>query len=244
VRDPAHPGHDAFRELRHKVSLYEARNRMPHGEHTDRVAAALLQVAVENGIPPHKAHLARDPATGQTHLLDRTDPFKSESQCPRIAVNMQQLSSQSVTTSSQRIDETISRHEAAATQAQARTQHQSQALATLSFEDQVMFARIRRDVPGHISDDHVGLAMRNAKQEGMRDAGSIGAVMMIGDQLYVRGQGEAAKDLTVDVTKAAPTMQSSVEATNTLNEQRLQQLAQQQSHSTQDDPGPKGARLG
>lgn len=243
VRNPEHPGHDAFRELRHKVSLYEARQGIPHGEHTERVAAALLQTAVENGIPPHKAQLAKDPATGQTHLLDRRDPFQSEQQCPRVAVDVMRMSSQPVDTSSQRLDQTVSRHDTAA-QAQQRTPQQSQALAALGLDDQMLFARIRRDLPGHVSDDHAALAMQRARQEGLRDAGNLGTVMMIGSEVYLRGHGEAAKDLKVDTTAAAPPPQATVDAVNMANQQKTPPSAQQQNHPTQDDQAPRLARFG
>jgi hypothetical protein len=242
VRNPEHPGHEAFRELRHKVSLYESRQGIPHGEHTDRVAAALLQTAVESGIPPHKAHLAKDPATGQTHLLDRRDPFQSEQQCPRVAVDVMRMSSQPIDTSSQRLDETVSRH-AAPAQTQERTLQQSQALAALGLDDQMLFARIRRDLPGHVSDDHAALAMQRAKQEGLRDAGSIGTVMMIGGDIYLRGHGEAAKDLKVDTATPAPPLQATVDAVNALNQQKSQTSAQQHALA-QEDQAPRLARLG
>jgi hypothetical protein len=242
VRNPEHPGHEAFRELRHKVSLYESRQGIPHGEHTDRVAAALLHAAVENGIPPHKAHLAKDPATGQTRLLDRRDPFQSEQQCPRVAVDVVRMSSQPIDTSSRRLDEAVSRHDAPA-QAQPRTPQQSQALAALGLDDQRLFARIRRDLPGHVSDDHAALAMQRAKQEGLRDAGSIGTVMMIGGDIYLRGHGEAPKDLKVDAGVAAPPLQATADAVNTLNQQKSQTSAQQHALA-QEDQAPRLARLG
>lgn len=242
VRNPEHPGHEAFRELRHKVSLYESRQGIPHGEHTDRVAAALLQTAVESGIPPHKAQLAKDPATGHTLLLDRRDPFQSEQQCPRVAVDVMRMSSQPIDASSQRLDETVSRH-AVPAQTQERTPQQSQALAALGLDDQMLFARIRRDLPGHVSDDHAALAMQRARQEGLRDAGSIGTVMMIGGDIYLRGHGEASKDLKVDAGVAAPPLQATVDALNALNQQKTPTSAQQHALA-QDDQAPRLARLG
>lgn len=207
-----------------------------------RRPAALLQTAVESGIPPHKAHLAKDPATGHTRLLDRRDPFQSEQQCPRVAVDVMRMSSQPIDTSSQRLDETVSRH-AAPAQTQQRTPLQSQALAALGLDDQMLFARIRRDLPGHVSDDHAALAMQRARQEGLRDAGSIGTVMMIGGDIYLRGHGEASKDLKVDAGVAAPPLQATVDAVNTLNQQKMQTSAQQHALA-RDDQAPRLARLG
>lgn len=233
VRSPEHPSHDAFRELRHKVSLYEARQGIPHGEHTDRVAAALLQTAVENGIPPHKAQLVKDPATGKTQLFDRRDPFQSEQQCPRLAVDVVRMSSQPIETSSRHIDDLVSRHDASA-RAPQRTAQQP-ALAALDLDDQRLFARIRQDLPGHVSDDHAALAMQRAKQAGLRDAGSIDTVMMIGSDIYLRGHGEAAKDLKVDTAAAAPPLQATVDAVN---------IANRQTAPTQDEQAPRLARVG
>ncbi|MBX3713429.1 MAG: hypothetical protein KF800_15835 [Lysobacter sp.] len=68
--------------------------------------------------------------------------------------------------------------------------------------------------------------------------------MMIGSEVYLRGHGEAAKDLKVDTTAAAPPLQATVDAVNMANQQKTPPSAQLQNHPTQDDQAPRLARFG
>lgn len=130
------------------------------------------------------------------------------------------------------MNEAVSRHyaEPLRVQFQTRTPEQAQALADLSFDDQVMFGRIRRDVPGHIGDAHVLQAVAEAKRSDIRDAASVGSVMMFGDSLRVSGKGEGAVIANLDVTQPAPKPEASISAIQTQNQQQAieLQLAQQQ----------------
>ena len=139
------------------------------------------------------------------------------------------------------MNEAVSRHYADPIHAQSRTQErthdQAQALDGLAFMDKVMFARIRGEIPGHVSDAHVMQAMTAAKANGVRDASDIGSVMMLGDSVRVAGAGEAGNTVMVDVTRPAQTLQASIDAASTLDRQQAQTLAQQQSQPTQNEPG-------
>lgn len=81
LRDPEHPGYRAFRKLRHRVAVQETHQGIPQGDHTERVAAALLQFAVENKIHYRSVFFEKDPQTGRTQLIERTDPFKALADC-------------------------------------------------------------------------------------------------------------------------------------------------------------------
>lgn len=237
LRDPEHPGHEAFKEMCHRVKADEARHGLPSGAHSECRAAATLHMAVENGIRYQDVYFKRDAQTGEAVMLNRRDPSQSENECPRFSMNLRQMSSQPIDVSSQQLNEALSRHYATPeqTEAQIRTQAQSQALAGLCFDDQVMFARVRGNTPGHVSDEHVMQAMSAAKAGGIHNASEIGSVMMLGDQLRVASIGESGKAVMVDVTQPAPSLQASVEATNTINQQQALILAQQQSAPTQDE---------
>jgi predicted ABC-type ATPase len=234
LRDSTHPGHHAFREMVHRVGNFELQNDIPSGPHTERLGAALLQIAVENKVHYQSAFLERDAATGRVQMLDRTNSAPYES-ARRIDLDMARLSTQPIEESSRLTNEAVSRHYDGAVQARAvvqtRTAEQAQALASLSFDDQVMFGRIRRDLPGHIGDDHVMQAMAEAKRSEIRDSASVGGVMILGDRIRVMGRGDAPPSAQVDVTQPAPKADMSLASITTLNQQHAidQQWAQQQA---------------
>jgi hypothetical protein len=161
--------------------------------------------------------------------------FGRQGEPKRVDLDLARLSTQPIEESSRLTNEAVSRHYATPAQApavaQTRTPAQAQALAGLSFDDQVMFGRIRRDVPGHIGDDHVLHAVAEAKRSEMPTAASVGSVMMLGDRIRVMGTGEGAPTASVDVTQPAPKPEASVAAIQSQNQQHVidQQQAQQQS---------------
>lgn len=229
LRDRNHPGHAAFDEMQHRVGVFETANGIPQGPHSTQLAAALLQQAVENKVHYQNVFLERNPHTGQVQMVERRNPLIGSEDSRRFDLDMARLSSQPVETSSQRLNETLSRHYSEPTRTPERTPEQSQALSRMSFEDQVMFGRIRRDLPGHVDDAHVVQAMVAAKRSDMPDAASIGGVMMLGDRIRVMGTGEGAPSATVDTAQPAPKIETSLASASALNQQHLQeqQMAQQ-----------------
>ena len=231
LRDPSHPGHAAFNEMVHRVRVFESQQGIPSGPHTEKLGAAVLQVAVENKVGYQDVFFERDAASGRIDLVNRRDIHAADP--PRIALDMAKLSSQPIEVSSQSVNEAVSRHYAPAerTQVQARTPEQAQALSGLSFDDQVMFGRLRRDVPGHIGDGHVLQAMAEAKRSDIPNAASVGGVMMLGDRIRVMGAGEGAPSASVDVSQPAPKPEASLAAIQQQNQQHAleQQVAQQQT---------------
>lgn len=234
LRDRSHPGHAAFNEMQHRVAMFEANNGIPSGPHSEQLAAALLQKAVENKVSYQNVYFHKDEETGRMQMVERRDRHVSAENSRRFDLDLRGMSSQPVETSSRRLNEALSSHyaEPARMPAVTRSPEKAQALAGLSFEDQVMFGRIRRDLPGHIDDAHVAQAMTAAKREGMTDAASIGGVMMLGDRIRVMGVGEGAPAASVDVTQPAPKIESAVAGVQAVNAQQQAQdlqVAQQQA---------------
>lgn len=238
IREPQHEGHDAYREMQHKVGVFETQQRIEHGPHSDRLAASMLQFAVENRF--HYSNVCLDKNQDNGHIQLRHWQYGHPNQY--FDADLAKLSSQPIEASSQRLNEAVSKHYANPAPALERTREQAQGLSELSFDDKVTFARIRGGTPGHISDDHVVHAMVGVKKNGM-NAADIGAVSMVGDQIRVNGRGEGGQRVLVDVTQPAPKLEESVEALNTLSAQQAHKLAQQQNNPTQDDLGPKGPRV-
>lgn len=238
IRDPQHEGNDAYREMQHRAKLFEIQNGIPHGPHSNQLGASMLGFAVENVFRYSDVSLEKNQDTGQVQLKharygEPTQYFDAD---------LAKMSSQPIEVSSQRINEAVSRHNANPAPALERTQEQAQALGAYSFEDKVMFARVRGGTPGHISDEHVGAALLEAKKNGI-DANNISQVSMVGDNIRIARSGPDGKAVLVDLNSPAPPLQASIEATNTLNQEQAlakqQALSQQQSQNQQPD-GPDG----
>lgn len=237
LRSPLHPGHAAFNEMQHRVAVFEAQHGIPRNPYSEQLAAGVLRVAVENGVHYQGVYFEKNAETGRIQMLDRSKSDVPYENARRFDLDLAKLSSQPIERSSQGVNEAVSKHyaEPARAQVQARTPEQAQALAGLSFDDQVMFGRLRRDVPGHIGDAHVLQAMAEAKRSDIPTAASVGGVMMLGDKIRVTGTGEGAPVASVDVTHAAPKPEASVNAIQSQNQQQAleQQMAQQQAQSQQ-----------
>ncbi len=240
IRDPQHEGNEAYREMQHKVNAFEAQQGIAHGPHSDRMAAAMLAFSVEKGLHYSEVSLEKNQDSGQVQL--KHAKFGEPAQ--RFDVDLGKISSQPIEVSSQRINEAVSKHYGAPLPALERTREQAQGLGELSFDDKVMFARIRSGIPGHISDDHVAQAMVAAKKTGM-DANSVGQVSMVGDQIRVAEASPAGRTVLVDVNAATPPLQASVQEADKVNQQ--QALSQQQAinqQQTQQQDGQSGPTIG
>ncbi len=236
LRGPQHEGHHALGEMQYRARLFENQQHIPHGAHTERLGAEMLAFAVENKLQYSDVRLVKDQDTGQVQL----EHVRYGQPMQRFPADLAAMSSQPIEATSQRINEAVSRHNGQPSSALERTHAQAQALGGYAFDDKVLFGVIRRNTPGHISDDHVALATRMAKENGI-DANTIARVSMVGDQIRMVRSGPDEKTVLVDVSKPAPPLQDSVSAVNTLNQQQAQAqaqtLAQQQDQPTQDGPG-------
>jgi hypothetical protein len=238
LRDPQHEGHDPLREMQHRAKAFETQHNIPQGPHTERLGASMLQFAVENGLHYSDVRLAKHQDTGQIQLEHARYGHPTQ----RFPADMAAMSSQPIEMTSQRINATVSPHNASPAPALERTREQAQGLSEYAFDDKVLFARIRGGTPGHISDDHVALATREAKENGI-NANTIAQISMVGDQIRMVRSGPDDKTVLVDVSQPAPSLRASVDAVNTLNQHQVQALAQAQNNPTQYDPGLKGPRL-
>ena len=232
LRDPQHEGHHALSEMQHRARLFETQQHIPHGPHTERLGAEMLAFAVENKFQYSNVRLVKDQDTGQIQLEHARYGHPTQ----RFPADLAAMSSQPIEATSQRINEAVSRHNAQPALALERTHEQAQAMSGYRFDDKVLFGFIRAGTPGHISDDHVALAARMAKENGI-NANNIARVSMVDDQIRMVKSGPDEKSVLVDVSKPAAPLQDSVNAVNTLNQQQAQVLAQQQDQPTQDGPG-------
>jgi hypothetical protein len=233
LRNPNHEGHDAYREMQHRAQLFETQNGIPHGPHTERLGASMLAFAVENRLHYSQVSLEKNQDTGQVQL--KHAKYGEPNQY--FPADLASMSSQPIEATSQQINEAVSKHNANPAPALERTQEQAQALGAYSFEDKVMFARVRGGTPGHISDEHVGAAVLEAKRNGL-DANNISQVSMVGDHIRIAKSGPDDRAVLVDVNAPAPSLQTSIEATNTVNQE--QALAKQQALLQQQNPKPDG----
>ena len=240
LRDPQHEGQHALREMQYRAALFETQQHIPHGPHTERLGASMLAFAVDNKLHYSDVRLVKDQDTGQVQLEHARYGHPTQ----RFPVDLAPMSSQLIEATSQRINEMVSRHNGQPAPALERTQEQAQGLGAYALNEKVLFGFVRGGTPGHISDDHVALAVRMAKENGI-NADNIARVSMVGDQIRLVRSGPDEKTVLVDVSKPAPALQDSVNAVNTFNQQQAQTLAQQQNQPTQDDPerGPKGPKL-
>lgn len=243
LRDEAHPGHEAFRSLRQRASMSEALQGIPHGRHTDRIGAAMLQWAVDNKVDVQSVRIGKDPETGALQMSGRVFHGDARGETVHAPFDPRRLSAQPIEASSHGVNAALSPHYAAASPAHVpeRTREQAEALGALNRDDQMLFARIRRDIPGQVSDAHVLQAMTQAKHAGVREAAQVGAVMMLGERIVV--SGPAAQTVAVDTTQAAASLQASIEKNQTLNQQMTQSLTMQQVAQTQEEPG-RALRVG
>jgi hypothetical protein len=233
-----HEGKDALHEVQWRATLFETQNKIPHGPHTERLGASMLAFAVDNDLRYSDLRLGKNQDTRECRF--EYAPYGQPKQY--FPADLKQLSSQSIEVTSQNINEAVSCHNVPGTPTLERTQTQARAIDAYSMDDRVTFAVIRGGIPGHISDDHIGAALLLAKQHKM-DANDIAQVSMVGDQIRLAKSGPDGSTVVIDTNAPIPSLQASVEATNTFNQQQAQRLAQQQNNPTQDDPGQKGPRL-
>jgi hypothetical protein len=110
---------------------------------------------------------------------------------------------------------------------------QDGALGQLPPSDQAMFARIRGGAPESVTDGHVLLAMRLAKEDGITDVGKLQGATMVGDRLLVTGNTPGFRAV-VNVSEPAPDLQETLQQTLALNQQRDRQLTADSMQREQD----------
>lgn len=112
-------------------------------------------------------------------------------------------------------------------------------LGQLPSADQAMFARIRLGAPGSVTDEHVLLGMRLAKEDGITDVSKLQGASLIGDRLVVSGNTPGFRAV-VNISEPAPPAQVTVEETLAFNQQRAQQLGAESVQREQNNPSRGG----
>ncbi|MFC6840996.1 XVIPCD domain-containing protein [Xanthomonas theicola] len=217
LRDPAHPGHAAFKRSLREVHYMEAGQDIASGPHSQKVAAGLLVAAEREGQRLTNVSMGADGQVQGLQGFSAFDTPKTVRIDPRQAqsVEMQDYARQWT-------------HLLGQAPPAERTAAQAQGIAALSAADRAMFARIRQDVPAHIGDDHIAQAMLNAKREGVAEAGKIDRVQMAGEKVWVSGTTPGLRAAT-DVSQQAAPMHDTVQQAQALDQQRERQVAWRRS---------------
>ncbi|WP_231103583.1 XVIPCD domain-containing protein [Xanthomonas graminis] len=222
LRDRSHPGNAAFQRTLGEVYRMEDGQGIPHGPHSEKVAAALLVEAERNKQGITNVEMRTD---GQVEGIARYNAFESEK---RVSVNPQSVQSGTMEAYAAQWSKARSPHYASNAPAAERTPEQTQALALLSPMDRQMFDKIRSATPAHLSDDIVANVLYAAKQDGIADASKVASVDMVGDRLVVNGTTPGFRGV-VDVSQPAPPMQETTQQALAFNQQ--QAITQQQDEA-------------
>lgn len=236
LRDQEHPGHDRYAASLDNVRRMEGQNGIASGPHSERLAAAVAIAVERDQLKVQRLDL--DKSTGQVTVIER-GPYPNFDE-RRVPIDTRQALGQSFEQSSQQWLEARSPHYAADAPKIERSREQSEALAQLTPADQTMFAKIREGIPATVSDDHVAQATLAAKRDGITDASKINQVAMVGDKLWVEGTVPGHR-AAVDVSQPAPALQETAQQSQSFNQQRDIQLAQEAQQRSQNDPnqGPR-----
>jgi hypothetical protein len=237
LRDSNHPGHQWYAASLDSVRRMEARNGIDAGPHSERLAAAVAIAVERDQLKVQRLDL--DKTTGQVTVIER-GPYPNFDE-RRVPIDTRQALGQSFEQSSQQWLEARSPHYATDAPKAERSREQSEALAQLTPADQAMFAKIRENVPASVSDDHVAQVALAAKRDGIHDASKINQVAMVGDKLWVEGTTPGYR-AAVDVSQQVPQLQETAQQSQTFNQQRDLQLAQEAQQRSQSDPG-QGPKL-
>lgn len=232
LRDPEHPGHERYTAALGNVRRMEGQHGIESGPHSERLAAAVAIAVERDQLKVQRLEL--DKSTGQVTVVER-GPYPNFEE-RRVPIDTRQALGFSFEQSSQQWLEARSPHYATGQPTVERTREQSEALGQLAPADRAMFAKIRENLPASVSDDHVAQATLAAKRDGIRDAGNIQQVAMVGDKLWIEGTTPGYR-VAVDVSQQAPSLQEIAQQSQAFNQQREQQLAQEAQQRTQSEPG-------
>lgn len=228
LRDKTHPGHATFARTLGEVHRMEDSRGIPHGLHSEQVAAALLIEAGRSRQSITNVEMDKD---GQVHGIERHSVYEPEK---RVEVNAQQALSRTMEQYAAQWAQDRSPHYVSNAPASQRTWEQEQALKLLPPGDRQMFDRIRGATPAHISDDTVASALYAAKKNSVDDANKIAGVGMMGDRLWVNGTTPGFRG-DVDVSQPSPSLQETAQQTLAFNQQQAltqqQEEVQRQQHS-------------
>jgi hypothetical protein len=234
MREPDHPGHRGYREILHRVGMFEAKNHMESGPHSEQLAASIAALAAREKLDPNQIFVEKNDK-GLIEMVARPRYGEPDSSERRIGIDAAQLSSQSIEQSSMQLALAFSSHYGSDAPAAGRTREQAEASEQLSANDRAIFDKIRAGAPPHVSDDSVANAMLLAKRDGIDTVDKLASVTMSGDHLCVMGTTPGFH-AAVDVTAQVPAMQETVRKTQTFDQEREQRLAMEAIQRGPDDP--------
>ena len=231
-RDPSHLGNGTYKELLDQVHRMEFDNKLPSGPHSEKIAAALLVESAAGRLYLNKVRMGEDGmiegirqiGMEEPRVLARIDPAKA--------------TQPSMQAYEDKLQTVLNAPVADKAQAMPRTPEPAQGIATMTMEDQILFAHIRRATPGHVSDEHVAQAMLGAKENQIYRASDVSSVMLAGDQLWVVGNGAGQRGVS-DISAQAHPLQDTVNNVQAISQQREQQLAMD-LQPRQDAPSGRG----
>lgn len=234
MREPDHPGHHGYREILHRVGMFEAQNRIESGPHSEQLAASITALAAREKLDPNQIFVEKN-EKGLIEMVARPRHGEPDSNERRIGINAAQLSSQPIERSSMQLAQAFSSHYGSDAPAAERTRGQAEALEQLSANDRAIFDKIRAGAPSHVSDDTVANAMLLAKRDGIDTADKLASVAMSGDRLCVMGTTPGFH-AAVDVTAQVPAMQETVRQTQIFDQEREHRLTMEAIQRGPDDP--------
>lgn len=228
LRDPDHPGRDDFARTLSEVHRAETTAGIPHGAHSEQVAAALMLAAWRNGHGITNVEICSPREIVGLQRGGMSEPVKE------VSIDSNQALSLSMEQYAAQWAQLRSPHYASRSPEPERTPEQARALTQLSPRDQALFARIRQDVPGHIADDVIAHAMLQAKQNGISGADKIEGVGLAGDRLCIAGTTPGFRTM-VDVSTAPPELSDTLHRNQAFNQERqlAMEAAQREQQQTQ-----------
>ncbi|RMH87911.1 hypothetical protein EBB59_12280 [Lysobacter pythonis] len=237
IRQPDHPGHDAYTHTLKAVRRMEAEQGIAPGPHTEWLAARLAAEAAERRQGITRVEMDKD---GRIHAIER---HYAEDEGRRFGLPAAEATSIPVETSGARWLAAKSAHYVSTQPPAERTETHEFSLRMLPPDDRAMFSALRGQTPAHVGDAVVAQALLEAKRSGIHDAERVAGVTMLGDQLHVIGTTPGQR-IWLNVTAEAPPLQESIQQTLQANQQREEQLAAQNQQQVQQQTQARALSLG
>lgn len=229
-RDPAHPVHDNYRQVLHRVHQMDERNGLSPGPYSEQLAAALLVQAESQRMRINHVELdGNGRAVGSQELyIGNAGPKVGVDLREAHGTSMAELSRQWLQARSPHLlgDSSVTR---------TAVQRDATLVERLPEADRPLFAALRNGLPGHISDAKVLEVLGNAKAAGIAGIERFGQMSLVGERVLVQGDIHSgfARCMT-DVQSAAP------DADRTL--QTLRDQAAQREHAQAQAPALEPTR--
>lgn len=240
LKDPAHPGHDAYRLAADAVYRMEFANKIPAGPHSERLSAAVAVKSEQERFWPGSVQLRQD-ADGQIDIIQRSYGAPDK----HWTLDTRQALSRSVEEHSHDWSAARSTHYVSQAPAAERTPEHVHALEQLSSSDRALFDRIRDQVPAHIGDDRVLQAMVEGREQARIDRPErLGAVEIRGDRLSLIDSSAAGLRASFDLSERSPSIHESLERNSNLNQQLAQQQTLEAHQRAQSEQQGQAIRMG